>query len=68
MLFKGASARFLELHINGWKNEKHRQQWQNSSNAWGAAHLSDRWRGHHGSPGADMDEKARDGASSKAAH
>jgi integrase len=30
MLFKDATARFLELHINGWKNEKHRQQWQNS--------------------------------------
>ena len=29
-LFKDAAQRFLELHLNEWKNAKHRQQWQNS--------------------------------------
>ena len=30
MLFKDAAQRFLDLHLNEWKNAKHRQQWQNS--------------------------------------
>jgi integrase len=27
MLFKDAAARFLELHNDTWRNDKHRQQW-----------------------------------------
>ena len=30
MLFKDAAQRFLDLHLNEWKNAKHRQQWQNT--------------------------------------
>jgi len=30
MLFKHAAQRFLDLHLNEWRNAKHRQQWQNS--------------------------------------
>ena len=30
MLFKDAAQRFLDLHLNEWKNAKHKQQWQNS--------------------------------------
>ena len=30
ILFKDAAVRFLDLHLNEWKNAKHRQQWQNS--------------------------------------
>ena len=30
MLFKDAAQRFLDLHLTEWKNDKHRQQWQNS--------------------------------------
>ena len=30
MLFRDAAKRFLDLHLNEWKNAKHKQQWQNS--------------------------------------
>ena len=30
MLFKDASQRFLEVHSDGWRNLKHRQQWNNT--------------------------------------
>ncbi len=30
MIFRDAVAKFLEVHQNTWKNEKHRQQWANT--------------------------------------
>ena len=30
IFFRDAAKRFLELHLNEWKNAKHKQQWQNS--------------------------------------
>ena len=30
ILFRDAAKRFLDLHLNEWKNAKHKQQWQNS--------------------------------------
>jgi hypothetical protein len=30
ILFKDAAKRFLDLHENGWRNAKHREQWKNT--------------------------------------
>ena len=30
MLFKDAAQRFIDLHADGWRNEKHRAQWKNT--------------------------------------
>lgn len=30
MLFKEAAEQFIKLHEDGWRNEKHRQQWKNT--------------------------------------
>ena len=30
MLFKDAAQLFLDVHTQGWRNEKHRQQWRNT--------------------------------------
>ena len=30
MMFKDAAQRFLDVHADGWRNDKHRQQWTNT--------------------------------------
>ncbi len=30
LIFKDAAKRFLDLHRDNWKNEKHKQQWENT--------------------------------------
>jgi integrase len=46
--FKDAAKRFLDLHEAGWKNLKHRQQWQNTLRTYAFPHLGSR-------PVADID-------------
>ena len=42
MLFKDAAQRFLDLHLSEWKNDKHRQQWQNTLRAYAYPALGSR--------------------------
>jgi integrase len=42
MLFKDAAQRFLDLYDSGWKNAKHRQQWQNTLKAYAYPSLGGR--------------------------
>ena len=42
ILFKDAAQRFLDLHEAGWKNPKHRQQWQNTLKAYAYPTLGNR--------------------------
>ena len=73
MIFRDAVAKFLEVHQNTWKNEKHRQQWANTLRDY-AKPLRDRpisaidGASDHRGAGADLDREARDCAKGKAAH
>ena len=73
MLFKDAAKRFLDLHLNEWKNAKHRQQWQNSLKTYAYPTLGNRpIAAIDGAVitdalSADMDEEARDRTAGKAA-
>ena len=64
MLFKDAAQRFLDLHLNEWKNAKHRQQWQNSLKTYAYPSLGNRpiaaidGAVNHRGAVTDMDEEA----------
>jgi integrase len=40
--FRDATKKFLDLHEAGWKNAKHRQQWQNTLKTYAFPHLGSR--------------------------
>jgi integrase len=41
-LFKGAAQRFIDVHADGWRNFKHRQQWRNTLQAYAYPTLGSR--------------------------